>query len=66
MIIENCEFCGERPGETNSRYWELNDDRIGGWVCTPCEQEFEQEHEDDMQNGYFADMSNVRGRLPEP
>jgi len=41
-----CEYCEERIGETNSKFWDLDDERIGGWVCTPCEEQFEHEHAD--------------------
>ena len=55
MTISLCEYCGERPGETNSRFWfpigmgrEEGYDE-GGWVCSICEQELEEDHEEEMK-----------------
>lgn len=37
-----CEWCGERLGEVNSRYWIdrewEEEDMIGHWVCHICEE----------------------------
>ena len=47
MEPELCEYCGERPGVTNSKYWHYRlDDDEGGWVCEVCEAEFEADIEE--------------------
>lgn len=63
--IENiCERCGDRPGDQNSRYLNVDECGLGDWVCMFCEQELEQEFWDHASEMY-ADMSNVGGKKKE-
>lgn len=56
-----CEYCEERTGETNSKFWDLDDSGIGGWVCTPCEEQFEHEYtETHEEMAAYYDQSGNR------
>lgn len=58
-----CEWCGDRTGDFNSRFLNVDDEGLGDWICLPCEEQLEEEYWEAAKYTR-ADMSNVKGVPP--